>query len=104
MQGSVLGPLLFLAYINDLDTNIVCKMFKFADDTKLWHRVRNPDDIMELQEDQTSGKWVYLDKFSVMHNGHNNTQSNYNMSNKQLPTSWRQQRDLGIIIAKDLKW
>ena len=50
-QGSVLGPLLFLIYINDLDTNIVSKMSKFADDTKLCHRVRNPDDKMELQED-----------------------------------------------------
>ena len=50
-QGSVLGPLLFLIYINDLETNIVSKMSKFADDTKLCHRARNPDDIMELQED-----------------------------------------------------
>ena len=50
-QGSVLGPLLFLIYINDLDTNIVGKILKFADDTKLCHRARNPDDIMELQED-----------------------------------------------------
>ena len=50
-QGSVLGPLLFLRYINDLDTNVVSKMSKFADDTKLCHRARNPDDIMELQED-----------------------------------------------------
>ena len=38
-----------------------------------------------------------------MHIGHNNMQSNYNMSNQQLPTT-DQQRDLGIIITKDLKW
>ena len=50
-QGSVLGPLLFVIYINDLDTNIVSKISKFADDTKLCHRARNPDNIMELQED-----------------------------------------------------
>ena len=45
-QGSVLGQLLFLIYINDLDANIVNKMFKFADDTKLCHKARNPDGIM----------------------------------------------------------
>ena len=39
----------------------------------------------------------------VMYIGHNNMQSNYNMSNQQLPAK-DQQRDLGIIITKDLKW
>ena len=47
-QGIVLSPKLFLTFINDLDTNVVSKMLKFADDTKLCHRARNPDDIMEL--------------------------------------------------------
>ena len=42
-------------------------------------------------------------KCSVMHIGQNNMQSNYNMSNQQLPTK-DQKRDLGIIITKDLKW
>ena len=60
----------------------------FADDTKLCHRVRNPDDIMELQEDiniEWANKWKMsfnVDKCSVMHIGHNNMQSNYNMSNQ----------------------
>ena len=86
-------------------------MSKFADDTKLCHRARNPDDIMELQEDinklvEWANKWqksFNVDKCSVMHIGHNNTKSNYNMSNQQLPIT-DQQRDLGIIITKDLKW
>ena len=34
-QGSVLGPILFLIYINDLEDNIKGQTFKFADDTKL---------------------------------------------------------------------
>ena len=109
-QGSVLGRLLFLIYINDLDIGIVSKMCKFADDTKLCHRARNPNDIMELQEDinklvEWANKWqmsFYVDKCSLMHIGHNNMQSNNNISNQQLPTD--QQRDLGIIITKGLKW
>ena len=79
-QGSVLGPLLFLIYINDLGTNIVSKMSKFADDTKLCHIARNPDDITELQDDinklvEWANKWQMnfnVDKCSVMHIGHNN--------------------------------
>ena len=97
--------------MNDLDTNIVSKMYKFADDTKLCHRTRNNDDIMEVQEDisklvECANKWQMsfdVDKCSVMHIGHNNMQRNYNMSNQQLQTT-DQQRDQGIIITKDLKW
>ena len=47
--------------------------------------------------------YSFQDKCPVMHIGNNNMQSNYNMSNQQLPTT-DQQWDLGIIITKDLKY
>ena len=50
-QRSVLGPLLFLIYINDLDNGIVSKISKFPDDTKLCHSSRNPEEVLQLQED-----------------------------------------------------
>ena len=38
-QGSVLGPILFLIYINDLEDDISSKVLKFADDTKVLRKV-----------------------------------------------------------------
>ena len=43
-QGSVLGPMLFLIYINDLEDDISSKVLKFADDTKLFRKVTNVTD------------------------------------------------------------
>ena len=41
-QGSVLGPLLFLVYINDLERNIKSNIKFFADDTMLFSLVKDP--------------------------------------------------------------
>ena len=40
-QGSILGPLLFLFYINDLSDGLHCSPKLFADDTSLFARVHN---------------------------------------------------------------
>ncbi|KAF2359765.1 Reverse transcriptase domain [Trinorchestia longiramus] len=48
-QGSVLDPLLFIIYINDLDVGIISKINKFADDTKFSHKAFTGRDRVTIQ-------------------------------------------------------
>jgi len=84
-QGSVLGPLLFLIYINDLDDGIMNWILKFADDTKIFGSVKTLEQHNQLQNDlnallQWSKDWQMLfnvDKCKVMHFGRNNLMMDY---------------------------
>jgi hypothetical protein len=58
-QGSVLGPLLFLAYVNDIWINIDSTIRLFADDCILYREVKNNNDEENLQTDLNRlGKWA----------------------------------------------
>ena len=60
-QGSVLGPLLFLVYINDLTDNISSEMRLFTDDSSLFTRVNGVDQTHAklVQDLQTVTNWAY---------------------------------------------
>jgi len=66
-QGSVLGPVLFLIFINDLDLGIVNWILKFADDTKIFSKISNitssntlQNDLTKLVQWQSLVKWWFL--------------------------------------------
>ena len=76
-QGSVLGPLLFLVFINDLEEGVLNSLLKFADDTKLFGVVDNVTQHDQLQRDlctivEWSKTWQMefnVDKCNILHFG-----------------------------------
>ena len=50
-QGSELGSILFLIYINDLDDDITSNVLKFANDTKVFRKIKSDADRPHLQDD-----------------------------------------------------
>ena len=50
-QGSVIGPLLFLIYIGDIDDEVLAKVLVYVDDSKVKDKIMNEEDVMKLQEE-----------------------------------------------------
>ena len=111
-QGSVLGPLAFVIFINDLDlsANPISIVNKFADDTKIGHIVQSQQEQIELQNCLNRlcswadewGMQFNVKKCNVIHFGRNNHNFEYKM-NDVLLTSVSEERDVGVKITSNLK-
>ena len=109
-QGSVLGPTLFLTYINDLLDGLQSGGKLFADDAKIFRRIKCPEDRQRLQADldklqEWSNRWLLKfneKKCTVLNIGKRNPKYTYRMGGAQLAHS-EQEKDLGVLITTDLK-
>ena len=112
-QGSVLGPTLFLIFINDIDTaaevsGAVIK--KFADDTKCSMVVQTQEDQQQFQAmldrlGEWSSDWQMqfnVDKCHVLHVGKKNPEFVYGWGGGLLEAT-EEEKDVGVIISKTLK-
>ena len=104
-QGSVLGPYLFVIYINDIDDTVSSKILKFADYTKITASISSVEEQHILQTDITrlmewSEEWQMKfneNKCKVMHLGYNNPSYEYSM-NDEVFIDTEEERDLGVTI------
>ena len=114
-QGSVLGPILFLIFINDLPDEIKTPLLMFADDTKLFRKIESLYDNTTLQEDISKlenwcQRWNMKfnnDKCKIMHIGRTNQKFQYKMTTYQGETlikAVEQEKDLGVTFDINLKF
>ena len=110
-QGSVLGPLCFIVFINDLDLAVTIDAInKFADDTKVGHVVKDASDQLCLQNCLNqlcswASRWGMKfneTKCKVIHFGHGNKKLDYFMNNVKLPEV-SQETDVGVLVHSSLK-
>ena len=106
-QGSNLGPLLFIIYINDVLSMLPCESLAYADDLKIFVRIQTPEDSLMLQESlgiltrwcHSSGLRLNVDKCTVMSYGTMRTPNIHTYYIGDLPLSRSViVRDLGVTF------
>jgi hypothetical protein len=112
-QGSVLGPLLFLAYVNDIWRDMESKIRLFADDCIIYRKILNISDVDKLQTDlDTVAEWAVGNEMKI-NQGKSNAISfmkahvkdprNYSFKDQRILEA-SCCKYLGIIIRSDLSW
>ena len=115
-QGSVVGPLLFLIMLKDIDSNTsTANVSSFADDTRVLAGISTLEDVSALQSDLTKiFQWstdnnatFNSDKFECLRYGKNKSiiESSFYLSNNQSVIECKPYvRDLGVTISSDGKF
>ena len=108
-QGSILGPLLFLIYVNDMPDVVASTAKMFADDTKVYRKIKVFQDCHDLQDDLNnlsawSAKWLlgFNETKCVALKIRRSIEYMYTL-NGHILESVDTQKDLGVLISSDLK-
>ncbi|PKU40477.1 rna-directed dna polymerase from mobile element jockey-like [Limosa lapponica baueri] len=104
-QGSVLGPVLFTVFINDLDEGMECTLSKFTDDTKLGGVAETPEGCATIQRDlDRLERWAdrnlmkfHKDKCRILHLGRDNPMHQYRLGAHLLQSS-SVEKELGVLV------
>ena len=104
-QGSVLGPILFVLFINDLPDLVNSSIYLFADDTKIFNKIQTIQDATILQDDLNilsdwSDQWLlrfHPEKCKLIHFGKNNSSSPYTLNSTNLQSA-NQEKDIYLVL------
>ncbi len=110
-QGSILGPLLFVVYINNMPLSVRnSSLVLFADDAKYRRKVCTTadceliqDDLNSLSEWSTTWKLLFKGRVVRMSTNSQSVEHTYLLNSCELTVS-EDYKDLGVIVSYNLSW